>query len=135
MANNPSVTCIEWQKYMHYHLMDDLFSLQPKTKLNVSLWIFITLQGCILIGIIFEWVYVFISENVAPIEMLTTSCPQNTSVNHSPVDISVGMRFKAYDLFQHCELLCQFHLFVFYNIYDLLTIWACSFKTLKMGLN
>lgn len=37
MANNPSVTCIEWQKYMHYDLMDDLFSLQPKTKLNISL--------------------------------------------------------------------------------------------------
>lgn len=37
MANNHSVTCIEWQKYTRYHLVDDLFSLQPKTKLNISL--------------------------------------------------------------------------------------------------
>lgn len=135
MANNPTVTYTKWQKYIHYHLMDDLFSLQLKTKLNISLYIFVSLHGCILIVIIFGWVFVFISENAGPIEVLTASCPQNTNVNHSPDDISVGMHFKAYDLFQHCKLLCQFHLFVFYNIYDLLTIWACSFKILQINLN
>lgn len=85
--------------------------------------------------IIFEWICVFTSENAGPIEILIASCPQNTKVNHYPDDISVGMPFKACDLFQHCKLLCQFYLFVFYNIYDLFTIWACSFKILKMNLN
>lgn len=135
IINNPTGTLTEWQKYPHYHLMDDLFSLQLEAKPSISLYIFISLRGCVLMVIILEWVCVFTSENAGPIEILTASCPQNTKVNHYPDDISVGMHFKAYDLFQHFKLLCQFHLFVFYNIYDLFTIWACSFKILKMNLN
>lgn len=119
------------QECPHYHLMCNLFSLQLKTKPSISLYIFISLQGSILIWM----VCVFTSENTGPIEILSASCPQNTKVNHYPDDISVGMHFETYDLFQHCKLLCQFHLFVFYNICDLLTIWTCSSKSLKMNLN
>lgn len=98
-------------------------NLQLKAKPSISLYIFISLPGCKLI--IFEWVCVFTSENAGPVEKLSASCPQNTEVNHYPDDISVGMHFEAYDLFQHCKLLCQFHLFVFCKTYDLLTIWTC----------